>query len=404
MAPRDRPERDIFDAGGRGLRHEGLRRANVRVVLMTVGFNPGLSNAEIARISGLAPQTVSAILSEIEAAGLIRRGDVLRGRRGQPATPIYLRAEGAYAIGVEIGWRHVDVLLLDLNAQIQGRRRWHHDFPEPHKVLPEIARMTAELIESLPESGQARLFEMGIAMPSAMAIDHMAQKHGRASTQPWSDIDVAADLQQRTGLDVSVFNDGNAACWAELLAFDAPRPASFIYFIISRFVGAGIVGEGTLWEGPTGNSANLGGMLIEAPIGSLLPVHDIASIDALTLRLAESGHCLNGDAPEDWAWEQFGEVLEEWLADSAKALAKAVFNTTTVIETGLVVIDGVMPKPITRRLVEQVKVELALLPNPPFALPQILHGHVGALAPATGAAALTLYRRFLSRDLIDIVS
>jgi DNA-binding MarR family transcriptional regulator len=41
-------------------------------------------------LSGLSPQTVSAILATLEADGLITRGPVLRGRRGQPATPIIL--------------------------------------------------------------------------------------------------------------------------------------------------------------------------------------------------------------------------------------------------------------------------------------------------------------------------
>jgi hypothetical protein len=100
--------RDIFDAGGRGLQHTGLRRANERAVLTLVAFNPGVSNAEISRLSGLAPQTVSAILVDVERAGLITRGQVLRGRRGQPATPIFLKADGRFAIGCEIGWRHME--------------------------------------------------------------------------------------------------------------------------------------------------------------------------------------------------------------------------------------------------------------------------------------------------------
>ena len=81
------PVRDAFDAGGRGLQHQGLRRANERAVLTVIGFNPGVSNADIARLSGLAPQTVSAILTDLDGMGLIARGEVLRGRRGQPATP-----------------------------------------------------------------------------------------------------------------------------------------------------------------------------------------------------------------------------------------------------------------------------------------------------------------------------
>src|SRR5690606_41691240 len=54
---------DIFQLKSKGLQHHGLRQNNLRVVLNVIGFNAGLSNAEIARMSGLAPQTVSAILN-----------------------------------------------------------------------------------------------------------------------------------------------------------------------------------------------------------------------------------------------------------------------------------------------------------------------------------------------------
>src|SRR5690606_32187911 len=58
--------RDAFDVRGRGLQPQGLRRANERAVLTVIAFYPGSSNAEIARRAGLAPQTVSAILSDCE--------------------------------------------------------------------------------------------------------------------------------------------------------------------------------------------------------------------------------------------------------------------------------------------------------------------------------------------------
>ena len=58
MSDSTNPTIDIFNLGSKGLQHNGLRRANERAVLTVIGFNPGLSNAEIARMSGLAPQTV----------------------------------------------------------------------------------------------------------------------------------------------------------------------------------------------------------------------------------------------------------------------------------------------------------------------------------------------------------
>jgi predicted NBD/HSP70 family sugar kinase len=362
------PVRDVFDAGGRGLQHHGLRRANERAVLTVIAFNAGVSNAEIARLTGLAPQTVSAILADLEQAGLTSRGDVLRGRRGQPATPIFLRADGAYALGVEIGWRHVEAVLVDLHGQVLARQHRDHAFPDASRLATDIASMINTIGVDLPDPQRERLRDIGVAMPTNIAGNLHLVDAPEAQRMLWDKLEIADELGRRTGLAVTTVNDGNAACWAELIASPRPRPADFIYFLISRYIAAGIVGQGTLWEGPSGNSANLGSMLVSDDGGRL----------------------------------QAGSVLDQWIADSARALARVAFNTTTVIESGLVVVDGIMPASITARLVTQLKAELQRLPVAAFVPPQVLPGHLGALAPAMGAAQLTLYRRYFSRTLADL--
>jgi predicted NBD/HSP70 family sugar kinase len=395
------PVRDAFDAGGRGLQHQGLRRTNARAVLTVIGFNPGVSNADIARQSGLAPQTVSAILADLDSAGLVMRGEVLRGRRGQPATPIFLNPEGAFAIGVEIGWRHMEVLLVNLNGDVLQRQRRNHDFPDASSIVEAITSMMAAVLVPLTEQQRGRLTNIGVALPTNIA-DNLGLV-GAPVTQRglWHALDLAGELRRRTGLEVNLFNDGNAACWAELIAFPRPRPADFIYFLISHYIAAGIVGEGQLWEGPSGNSANLGSMLVSDAQGRPQAAHFTASVAALRARLAAAGFETGTAEFAHWDWGRFGPVLERWLADSAKALAKVVFNTTTVIETRLVVIDSILPASILAQLVERLVAELRLLPTVPYVPPQVLQGHRGALAPALGAAGLTLYRRYFSRRQAD---
>lgn len=395
------PVRDAFDAGGRGLQHHGLRRANERAVLSIIGFNGGVSNADVARLSGLAPQTVSAIVSELDSQGLITRGEVLRGRRGQPATPLYLNDEGAFSIGVEIGWRHLDVLLLNLNGAVLLRRHQTYDFPDAGGIIGLILTMMGEILETLPPQHRARLTDIGVALPSNIADNLSLVDAPPTQRELWQRADIAAELARRSGLDVTLFNDGNAACWGELIAFPKPRPANFIYFLISRYIAAGIVGEGTLWEGPSGNSANLGSMLVSDSDGSMQSAHFIASVTALEGRLAAAGYPVSG-APASWDLSGFEPVLDQWLTDSARALARVVFNTTMVIESRLVVVDGLLPPAIILRLVQQLEAELLLLAIVPYAPPQVLPGHLGALAPATGAAQLTLYRRYFSRTLADL--
>lgn len=396
------PLRDIFDARGRGLQHHGLRRANERAVLTVIAFNPGVSNAEIARLSGLAPQTVSAILGDIDRQGLITRGEVLRGRRGQPATPIFLRADGAYAIGIEIGWRHLDMILLDLGGQVLARRQRDYQFPDAATIVTEVADLVAELRLAVPEGSQARLADLGIALPTNIAANLDLVDAPDPQGALWARLDLAEELGRRTGLEVSLVNDGNAACWAELIAFPRPRPGNFIYFMISRYIAAGIVGEGMLWEGPTGNSANLGAMLVGDREGEGRPAHFVASLTALAGRLAAAGVSIDETRPRGWDWTAFGPVLDEWIADSARTLARVVFNTTAVIESSLVVVDGIMPPTVIERLVDRVGMEMRNLPVTGYQPPQVLPGHLGALAPALGAAQLTLYRRYFSRTFADV--
>ncbi|WP_332701938.1 ROK family transcriptional regulator [Devosia sp.] len=396
------PVRDVFDAGGRGLQHHGLRRANERAVLTVIAFNAGVSNADIARLSGLAPQTVSAILTDLEQAGLTAKGEVLRGRRGQPATPIFLRADGAFAIGVEIGWRHVEVVLVDLHAQVLERQHRDHVFPDASTLPADIATMIGAMLAPLPDAQRARLRDIGVAMPTNIAGNLHLVDAPETQRILWDKLDVADELARLTGLAVTLSNDGNAACWAELIASPRPRPADFIYFLISRYIAAGIVGQGTLWEGPSGNSANLGSMLVSDGDGRLQAAHFVASLTALEQRLTAAGFAVDATQIDRWDWAGFGDVLDQWIADSAKALARVVFNTTTVIESGLVVLDGVLPAPIIARLVTQLEAELQRLPIAPYVPPQVLPGHLGALAPAMGAAQLTLYRRHFSRTLADL--
>ena len=71
----------------RGFAQSGVRIANERAVMTLIGLNPGVSNAELARLTGLGPQTTSRIVTDLEARELVLRGEVLRGRRGHPALP-----------------------------------------------------------------------------------------------------------------------------------------------------------------------------------------------------------------------------------------------------------------------------------------------------------------------------
>jgi len=396
--------RDIFADNGRGLQHQGLRRNNERAVLSVVGFGNGVSNADIARVSGLAPQTVSAILTTLDRMGLIMRGDVLRGRRGQPATPIFLRAEGAFAVGIEIGLRHTEVLLLNFHAEVITRQRRTYCHPNINTLVADVAEMVSQVRWGITAAEQDRVIGMGLALPTMLIEQMQHAAISEAERALWQTIDLAGELERAVGLPTTVFNDGNAACWAELIASPQPRPGNFIYLMVSHTIAAGIVGGGALWEGPGTNSANLGAMLVEDGTGQWQPANQIASLTALLAQLEQGGHQLDVAEIAHWDWDSFGPILDRWIETAARAIARVAYNTIAVIESRLLVIDGVMPDTITQRLVDAVDRHLKEMPTPLRLSIAVMRGHLGAMAPAIGAAELPLFRRYLSRSLLDLTS
>jgi len=395
---------DFFEPAGRGVQHSSLRAANRRAVLTTIAFNPGISNADVSRRTGLAPQTASAIVTELDDEGLISRGDVLRGRRGQPATPLFLKLDAAYSIGVAVGWQHIDIVLVDLAAQPIERYRRDFAYVDGTTVVAEVHAAVEGMLAKLNAEQRRRLIGIGIASPTNIGRNTYLLDAPAEQAEAWKALDISAEIAKATGVTTLWFNDGNAACWAELVMTPAPRPANFAYLHVDTFLGAGLVAEHNLWEGATGNSANLGSMLVCKPDGTRDFGHLIASIHALERRLEKAGITVPRTNPLEWPWDEWETHVAPWLVSCGEALAQIILNSAAVIEFDLVVIDGVMPKPLIERLRTETERALAVLPVLTFDRPRLITGRLGQDAMPLGAAFMPIFRKYFSRYLNDMAS
>src|SRR6266540_7263127 len=113
----------------RGTNQSGIRLYNERLVLSLVRQHGALPRAVIARLTGLSPPTVSEIVRQLELDGLLRREARQRGRVGQPSTPLSLDPDGAFALGVKVGRRSCDIVLMDFVGRV--RHELHHTYPYP---------------------------------------------------------------------------------------------------------------------------------------------------------------------------------------------------------------------------------------------------------------------------------
>ncbi|HHY51305.1 MAG TPA: ROK family transcriptional regulator, partial [Alphaproteobacteria bacterium] len=152
-------------ASSRGTNQLGVRLYNERLVLSLIRRHGELPKADIARQTGLSPQTISIIINQLTADGLLRRGTPQRGRIGQPSVPYSLDPEGALAFGLKIGRRSVDLYLIDFVGEIRTALHQTYRYPTPRAIERFARDGIAEILAALPPHLATRISGLGIAAP-----------------------------------------------------------------------------------------------------------------------------------------------------------------------------------------------------------------------------------------------
>jgi hypothetical protein len=128
----------------RGSNHVGMRAFNERVVLQAIRLNGSLPKAALARLTHLTAQTIGLITTRLEEDHLVMKHERVRGRIGQPSVPLALNPDGAFSIGIKIGRRSTEWLLVDFTGQVRQRQTLNYDFPDASTLLPILGqRMNA---------------------------------------------------------------------------------------------------------------------------------------------------------------------------------------------------------------------------------------------------------------------
>jgi predicted NBD/HSP70 family sugar kinase len=389
----DKPSQD--DPGLRGTNQSGMRAQNERLVLTLVRQHGALAKTDIARITGLSAQTVSVIMRSLESDGLLVRGVPLRGKIGQPSIPMMLNADGAYFFGLKIGRRSADLTLIDFLGRVRATRRQIYRYPTPGAVIAFVAEAMPAITATLSEPQQKRINGMGVAMP--FQLWNWVQNIGapQADMDTWRTRDIQAELAALTNMPVYVQNDATAACGAELVFGTGDRPKDFLYFYFGYFIGGGLVLNGQLFTGRTGNAAGVGPMPVPGPDGRMQRLLDVASMSVLAAAMETAGESSAHlwESPDEWRVSP--AILSAWIDSTAEGLASAILSATTLMELETVMIDGWMPPSIRAEVTRRTEAAFHHLDLAGIDPPQIREGTVGAQARSLGAAAIPLAQRYL---------
>lgn len=377
----------------RGSNQSGMRAHNERLVLSLIRRHGAMAKADIARATGLSAQTVSVIMRALESDGLLVKGEPVRGRVGQPSVPMGLAADGAYFLGLKVGRRSVELVLMDFSGRILDRAFASYAYPTPDAALDFARHQIGGILDRLGPAGRARIAGLGIAMPFFLWdwARHLGVPEDRMAA--WRDVDLRAELAALHDFPVFLQNDASSACGAQVVFGPPDLPQDFLYFYVGYFIGGGVVLKGTLYTG-RGNAGGLGPLPVPTPEGPK-PLIDVASLSGLESRLQAAGSDTSGiwTGTQDWGLD--ARVIGDWVDSAAHGLAHASVSACAIIDFEAVLIDGWLPDALREDLVTATARHLDRFDLTGLTRPAIRPGTIGPDARTLGAAALPLSERFL---------
>ncbi|HID07549.1 MAG TPA: ROK family transcriptional regulator [Armatimonadetes bacterium] len=378
-----------------GVNQSGVRDHNERLLLSMLQRHGAMPGGALARRAGLSSQTVSVILRKLEKDGLLARGETVRGKVGKPSVPMQLAADGVLSLGLKIGRRSADLLLLDFKGNVRTQLHTTYAYPLPEAVFGFLEDGLNTILGDMSPEAQERVCGLGIATPFELWKWHNLVGVSAEKFRSWKDVDFQREVSRFSDLPVFVVNDSTAACQAEHLYGRGKEFRDYACFFIGSFVGGGVVLNNSVFVGNQGNAGALGSLRSTAPNGESKQLVDVASIHLLETRLITAGIDPETLWQQPQDWREVSQYIKPWINETAQELAKAALSICSVIDFEVIIIDGAFPVDVRMELVKCVKHALIDQDARGLITPQIIAGSIGENARGIGAASSPIFTQFL---------
>lgn len=252
----ERMARGGTSSGGLG----GLRRRNMAVVARTLLHHGAPARAEIARLTGLSPTSVTNITAHMMRARMIRELSAASvGDTGRPRVPVALDTSYYRFVGIHIGLRRTTGGLLDLAGNVVMESAITHRRHTRATVLAEARDLRAELERAA--GGRNRVLGTGVA--TGGRVDPSTGTVVEHPLLGWSNVDLASEMGSRRQ-PIVVDSSVRAMALAETYLGVARDTSCSLFLFIGNIVGAGLMVDGRLRRGHDAAA----GTIDHLPIGS----------------------------------------------------------------------------------------------------------------------------------------
>jgi len=243
-------------------RKSTLRRANEKLVLDSIRQHPSLSRADLVRLTGLSPSSVTFIINRLLRERMVEeldQGETSKAQVGRQPTPLRLRSAARLVVAVEIGRIHSRVVLANWCGEIIQTRN------VPWNVSPTVyLQRMRSTIQSLI-SGYDLKTIIGVGLAVGGTIHQRTGRVIAAENLGWFGIDVLGILKQDLPIPFHWDNEARLCALAEVW-FGEPeqkRLRNFVFLTVPEGVGTGVLADGHFLHGAAGAGGEFGHIMLD---------------------------------------------------------------------------------------------------------------------------------------------
>ncbi|VDR31432.1 Making large colonies protein [Arthrobacter agilis] len=322
-----------------------LRERNQQRVIAALMSGGPQTQAELSRQTGLSTATVSNIVKVMASTGIVSTAPTTSS--GRRALSVILNETGQVAAGIDIGRRHLRVVLATPTYRVLQEAAVA--LPLGHSAMDGLTA-ASELLDTLLESGgipRSALLGAGIGIPGP--IDRRTGTVVQGAILPeWVGINIHETFSEQLQVPVLIDNDANLGALAQVTWGPHGAVDNLMFMKVASGIGSGLVLNGTLYYGNVGVTGELGHTTINEQgaicrCGNRGCLETVAStstmIDLLGHRGRDAGEPVDTRQIIDWALTGDTATLRV-IDDAGTAIGRALAHMANLINPETIVIGG----------------------------------------------------------------
>lgn len=241
---------------------ETAREINRDILLHTIHLHQPVSRADLARLTGLQPSTVSVIISQLIDEGWVLPGTLGRLPRGRRPTFVTLN-DRHVTLAIDLRPEHANLAVVDINGKILSRDSVQLAAQNGSKTdLRKAIQNVARTVKSLRAAAADRQFQ-GVGVSVSGRVDQKTRRLIFSPNVAWAQIDLHAELEKALDTHIEMENAANACVFSERWFGNFRDVSNMIVVSVSEGIGTGLMIDGRVVRGSHDMAGEFGHMSIE---------------------------------------------------------------------------------------------------------------------------------------------